>query len=161
MTSIANGAVIIQTSSEAVPSTPSWFGEVTLLARYLRKHEVLTKINERVHFVRRRFGHYEVIDFLAVLFGYAGRASLYWPHRFALLLSVLPLSWGEMSEAVIGRKGATPHASSCCCARGVGRPSRLFLLLAPRYSTSPSSPCEVAQRAIVSRSFWSSIRGTP
>jgi hypothetical protein len=26
---------------------------------------------ERVRFARRRFGHYEVIDFLAVLFGYA------------------------------------------------------------------------------------------
>jgi len=71
MTSIVDGAVIIQTSVESVPSTPSWFGEVTLLARYLRKHDVLTKINERVRFARRRFGHYEVIDFLAILFGYA------------------------------------------------------------------------------------------
>ncbi len=71
MTSIADGAVIIQTSSESVLSTPSWFGEVTLLARYLCKHDVLTKITECVHFARRRFGHYEVIDFLAVLFGYA------------------------------------------------------------------------------------------
>jgi len=71
MTSIADGAVIIQTSSESVLSTPSWFGEVTLLARYLRKHDVLTKINEQVRFARRRFGRYEVIDFLAVLFGYA------------------------------------------------------------------------------------------
>ncbi|SRR5579883_36299 len=32
---------------------------------------ILTKISERVCFARRRFGHYEVIDFLAVLFGYA------------------------------------------------------------------------------------------
>ncbi len=47
------------------------FEEVTLLARYLCKHDVLTKITECVHFARRRFGHYEVIDFLAVLFGYA------------------------------------------------------------------------------------------
>ncbi len=71
MISIADGSVIIQTSSESAASTPSWFGEVTLLARYLRKHDVLTKINERVRFARRRFGRYEVIDFLAVLFGYA------------------------------------------------------------------------------------------
>jgi hypothetical protein len=71
MTSIADGAVSIQTSSESVPSTPSWFGEVTLLVSYLRQHGVLTKISERVRFARRRFGHYEVIDFLAVLFGYA------------------------------------------------------------------------------------------
>lgn len=32
---------------------------------------VLEKISERVRFTRRRFGRYEVIDFLAVLFGYA------------------------------------------------------------------------------------------
>src|SRR5260370_17338069 len=71
MTSITDGSVIIQTSSESVPATPSWFGEVVLMAAYLRKHGVLTKISERVRFARRRFGHYEVIDFLAVLFGYA------------------------------------------------------------------------------------------
>ncbi len=71
MTSIADGSVIIQTSPESVPSTPSWFGEVVLMAAYLRKHGILTKISERVRFARRRFGRYEVIDFLAVLFGYA------------------------------------------------------------------------------------------
>jgi hypothetical protein len=42
-----------------------------VIVEYLRKHGVLTKISERVHFARRRFGHYEVIDFLAALFGYA------------------------------------------------------------------------------------------
>src|SRR6266487_79057 len=71
MNSIANGSVIIQSTSESVPSTPSWFGEVALMAAYLRKHDVLTKISEHVRFARRRFGRYEVIDFLAVLFGYA------------------------------------------------------------------------------------------
>ena len=71
MTSIADGSVIVQTSSESVPSPPSWFGEVALIAVYLRKHGVLTKISEQVPFARRRFGHYEVIDFLAILFGYA------------------------------------------------------------------------------------------
>ncbi len=70
MTSIADGSVIIQTSAEVVPSTPSWFGEVTLLATYLRTHGVLTKISERVRFARRRFGRYDVLDFLVVLFGY-------------------------------------------------------------------------------------------
>ena len=71
MTSIADGAVQIQTSPESVASTPSWFGEVVLLAAHLRQQGVLSKISERVRFARRRFGHYEVIDFLAVLFGYA------------------------------------------------------------------------------------------
>src|SRR5437588_494275 len=71
MTSIADGSMHIQTSAESVPSPPSWFGEVVLMAAHLRKHDVLTQIAERVRFARRRFGRYEVIDFLAVLFGYA------------------------------------------------------------------------------------------
>jgi hypothetical protein len=71
MTSIADGSVHIQTSAECVPSTPSWFGEVVLLVGYLRKQGILSKISERVRFARRRFGRYEAIDFLAVLFGYA------------------------------------------------------------------------------------------
>ncbi len=71
MTSIADGSVIIQTSSESASSTPCWFGEVVLLTAHLRKHGVLSKISERVRFARRRFGHYDVIDFFAVLFGYA------------------------------------------------------------------------------------------
>src|SRR5260370_16300093 len=71
MTSIADGSVHIQTSAESVPSTPSWFGVVVLIVGRLRKQGILSKISERVRFARRRFGHYEVIDFLAVLFGYA------------------------------------------------------------------------------------------
>jgi hypothetical protein len=39
------------------------------MAKYLQKHGVLAKISEQVRFARRRFGHYEVIDFLAVLAG--------------------------------------------------------------------------------------------
>ncbi len=71
MTSIANGSVNIQTTSESNPSPPSWFGEVVLLVTHLKKQGVLTKLCEHVRFARRRFGRYEVIDFLAVLFGYA------------------------------------------------------------------------------------------
>jgi hypothetical protein len=71
MSSHADSTVTIQTSAESVLSPPSWFGEVVLLAEYLRKHGLLTKISERIRFGRRRFGHYEMIDFLAVLFGYA------------------------------------------------------------------------------------------
>jgi hypothetical protein len=71
MTSIADGSVKIQTTAESNPSPPSWFGEVVLLVAHLRQHDLLTKIAERVRFARRRFGRYDVIDFLAVLFGYA------------------------------------------------------------------------------------------
>src|SRR5438477_12726688 len=71
MTSIADSSVIIHTSSESVPAPPSWFGEVALIVPYLRKQGVLSAISAQVRLARRRFGHYEVIDFLAVLFGYA------------------------------------------------------------------------------------------
>jgi hypothetical protein len=71
MNSIVDGSVIIQTSSESMLSTPSWFGEAILIVEHLRKQGVFSAINERVRFARRRFGRYEVIDFLAVLFGYA------------------------------------------------------------------------------------------
>jgi hypothetical protein len=69
MTSIADSSVIIQTSSESVPSTPCWLGEVVLIVHHLRKLGVLDAITSQVRFARRRFGHYEVIDFLAVLAG--------------------------------------------------------------------------------------------
>src|SRR5689334_24312247 len=71
MSSIADGSVCIQTSAEAQAATPSWLGEVALVASHLQKQGILTKICERVRFARRRFGQYDVIDFLAVLFGYA------------------------------------------------------------------------------------------
>lgn len=71
MISIADGSVVIQTSAESAPSIPSWFGEVVLLVTHLKKQGALTKLCERVRFARKRFGKYEVIDFLAVLFGYA------------------------------------------------------------------------------------------
>ena len=47
MISIADGSVCIQTSSESVAATPSWFGEVVPLTAHLRKHGVLNKINEQ------------------------------------------------------------------------------------------------------------------
>jgi hypothetical protein len=71
MHSIADGSVSIQTSSQSVPCPPTWFGDVALLVEYLRKQGIWASICERVRFARGRFGHYEVIDFFAVLFGYA------------------------------------------------------------------------------------------
>src|SRR5438034_3435880 len=63
--------VTIQTSAQSVASIPAWFGEITLLVHHLQHQGVLAAIEEQVRFARRRFGRYEVIDFLAVLFGYA------------------------------------------------------------------------------------------
>ena len=59
MNSITDGSIIVQASSQSVPSTPPWFGEVALIVQYLRKHEILSAIAERVRFARRRFGQYE------------------------------------------------------------------------------------------------------
>ncbi|MGZ3625183.1 MAG: hypothetical protein ACXWPG_18545, partial [Ktedonobacteraceae bacterium] len=71
MTSIAYSLVNIQTSSQFMPTTPSWFGEAILFACHLQRQGVLAAIEEQVRLARRRFGRYEVIDFVAVLFGYA------------------------------------------------------------------------------------------
>jgi hypothetical protein len=46
-------------------------GEITLIVHHLHRQGALAAIEEQVLFARRRFGRYEVIDFLAVLFGYA------------------------------------------------------------------------------------------
>ena len=71
MRSHTDSSVAIQTSSRSVPATPPWFGEVALLVSYLRKKGVLDTISAQVHFARRRFGRFEMIDFVAVLVGYA------------------------------------------------------------------------------------------
>lgn len=71
MTSIADTSVKIQATSQPNPSTPSWFGEMVIISKSLQKHGALAKITEQVRFARKRFGHDEVIDFLAVLFGSA------------------------------------------------------------------------------------------
>ncbi len=71
MTTIAYSSVNIQTSAPSVPSIPGWFGEITLITHHLQRQGVLTAIEEQVRFARRRFGRYEVIDFVAVLLGYA------------------------------------------------------------------------------------------
>lgn len=76
MSSITDFPVNIQTSSESVPSLPCWFGEVTLISHVLKRQSVLSSIEERVRFARRRFGHYEVIDFVAVGYAISGERTL-------------------------------------------------------------------------------------
>jgi hypothetical protein len=71
MTSITYSPVRIQTSTHSIPSLPCWFGEITLIIHHLQRQGVLAAIEEQVRFARRRFGRDVVIDFVAVLFGYA------------------------------------------------------------------------------------------
>jgi hypothetical protein len=98
MTSIADSQVCIQTSSQSEPIPSSWFGEAVLITAHLCKQGILTKISEQVRFARPRFGRYEVIDFLAVLFGYAisGERTLE-----AFYASVLPFA--PVFMALFGR----------------------------------------------------------
>jgi hypothetical protein len=78
MSSIASPVVTIETTPQSVPSTPSWLGEVAIMAHYLSHLGLLEQIAERVRFARARFGIYDVIDFVVVLIGYAlsGEATL-------------------------------------------------------------------------------------
>jgi hypothetical protein len=66
-----NAAVYIETKAESKPSVPGWLGEITLMAQHLKQQGVLAAIHERVRLVRGRMGTYEVIDFVAMLLGYA------------------------------------------------------------------------------------------
>jgi hypothetical protein len=66
-----SSSVTITTDASAIPSVPAWFGEVTLLAHTLTRLGLLAKISEQVHFARKRFGTFEVIDFVVMLIGYA------------------------------------------------------------------------------------------
>ena len=98
MTSLAYSPVNIQASPHSAPSTPCWFGEVTLIAHFLTRQGVLAAIEKQVRFARRRFGRYEVIDFLAVLVGYAisGERTLE-----AFYEQLLP--WASAFMALFGR----------------------------------------------------------
>jgi hypothetical protein len=68
---MAYSAVKIQISPESVPSTPSWFGEVAVVAQILISSGLLHRIETKVQLARARFGHYDLIDFVAVLIGYS------------------------------------------------------------------------------------------
>src|SRR5713226_8069543 len=68
---MTHSSVNVQIAPESVPNTPSWFGEVAVLAHVLTQFGMLDAIQQRVRFARARFGHYDVIDFVVVLIGYA------------------------------------------------------------------------------------------
>src|SRR5579863_1442492 len=70
MSVAATASVAIHTCPQNVPTLPAWLAEVTLLAHHLTRRGVLDALGDQVHLSRGRMGHYEVIDFLAVLFGY-------------------------------------------------------------------------------------------
>jgi len=78
MIALAAAPVTIHTSPADVPSVPAWFAEVTVLARHFAQRGLLDAISQQVRLARGRAGHYDVIDFVALLLGYAvsGEATI-------------------------------------------------------------------------------------
>jgi hypothetical protein len=68
---MTQSSVTIQISPQSLPSIPSWFAEVAAEAMVLTHVGLLKTIQEQVRFSRARFGHYDLIDFVVVLIGYA------------------------------------------------------------------------------------------
>src|SRR5581483_10288932 len=64
-------SVTIQIAPESQPAIPSWMGEVAVFAQILTQKGIRSAIAEQVRFARALFGHYDLIDFVAVLLGYA------------------------------------------------------------------------------------------
>src|SRR5262249_31778712 len=75
MSALTTTAVEIQTCPLEVPSVPAWFAEVVILARHFAQSGLLEAISNHVRLARGRAGTYEVIDYLAILLGYAASAE--------------------------------------------------------------------------------------
>ena len=109
----SGSAVSIQISPESIPSMPSWFGEVVAFAHVLTHTEMLKTIQEQVRFARARFGTYDLIDFAAVLIGYAVSGE---PTLLAFYERLAP--WASPFMALFGRASFAPSLDafsfSCC-----------------------------------------------
>src|SRR5260370_9157799 len=68
---MTHAEVTIQITPTSLPSMPTFMGEVAAFAQVLTHTGILKTIQEQVRFARARFGHYDLIDFFAVLIGYA------------------------------------------------------------------------------------------
>jgi len=68
---IPNQCIEGQTSPLDRASVPSWFAEVVILAQHLAQKGLLEAFAHQIRLVRGHFRHYEPIDFLVLLIGYA------------------------------------------------------------------------------------------
>ena len=101
-----HATVTIQITPQSVPSTPSWFAEVAAFAQVLTHEGMLKTVQEQVRFARARFGQYDVIDFVAVLIGYAVSGE---PTLLAFYERLAPFA--EPFMALFGRN-QLPHRST-------------------------------------------------
>jgi hypothetical protein len=90
----------------SVPSTPSWLGEVAVLAHVFSQFGLQKAIEERVRFARARMGDYEVIDFVVMLMGYAVSGE-----RTLQAFSERLLPFAEPFIALFGRANL-PHPAT-------------------------------------------------
>lgn len=81
-------------------------GEVAVFAQLLTHTEILKTIQEQVRFARARFGHYDLIDFVVVLIGYAVSGE---PTLLAFYERLAPFA--EPFMALFGRN-QLPHRST-------------------------------------------------
>jgi hypothetical protein len=103
---MAHNSVEIQIDPTSVPTLPSWFGEVVMVAQLFTTSGVLQAIQDQVRFARARFGTYDVIDFLVVLLGYAISGE---PTLLAFYERLTPFAPAFM--ALFNRQ-ALPHRST-------------------------------------------------
>ncbi len=66
---MTHSSLTIQIAPESRPATPFWMGEVAAFAHRLTHERILKAIEDQVRFAHARFGHYDVIDFVAVQIG--------------------------------------------------------------------------------------------
>ena len=101
---MTHASVNVQIAPESVPTTPSWFGEVAVVAHVLHSIWLLDAIEQRVRFARARFDHYERL--------------ILWSCSSAMRSVVNPASkpfmsvFGSFFRAVHGALRAKPSAPS-------------------------------------------------
>ncbi len=103
---MTRSSVTIQIALEPSPATPSWMGEVVAFAHILTHEGILKAIQDRGRFARPRFGQYDLIDFVAVLIGYALSDE---PTLLAFYERLAPFA--EPFMALFGRN-QLPHRST-------------------------------------------------
>ncbi len=75
MSTLSTPTVDVHTCPQDVPSIPPWFAEVVVLARHFTQRGCLDALCQQVRLARGRAGLYDVIDFFALLLGYACSAE--------------------------------------------------------------------------------------
>ena len=122
---ISNSCIEIQTSPVDHPSVPAWFAEVVIIAQHLATKGVLDAFVHEIPLVRGRFGRYELLDYVALLLGYAISGERTLADFFERLAP-----FEEAFMALFGRS-ALPHRSSLS-----------------RFLAAVDRPCEDAFRAL-------------